>query len=96
MVPKPSLLHAALCSPPSTANLPKYTHTPAREGLGLCLSMPCTLHSLSSYLPNSGSVSSLPISQSHLRQGSLQHGISVNGNGLLSTVLTKASVRGLL
>lgn len=95
-IEKSSLLHGALSSPPSTGTLPKDTHTLATEGLGPCLSMPCTLHSLSGYLPHNGSVPSLFISQSHLRQGSLQDGISVNVNGLLSTVLTKASARVLL
>lgn len=93
VVPKSSLLHGTLSSPPSTGIFPKNTHTPAREGLGPCLSMPCILHSLSSYLPHNSCVPSLSISQSHLWQGSLQDGVSVNVNGLLSTVLTKASAR---
>lgn len=61
-IEKSSLLHGALSSPPSTGTLPKDTHTPARKGLGPCLSMPYTLHSLSGYLPQNGSVRSLPIS----------------------------------
>lgn len=68
------------CMVPSPGSLPLTpspgTCTPQpEEALGPppCLSVSCSLHSLPSYLPNKGTVPSLPISHSHLRQGSPDH-----------------------